>query len=111
MPDPQLDQNGVPQINRSPSAGQPESVKRAATVACQSILNQVAGGGTGQKARESLLKLSQCMRQHGYPTFPDPNPTTGRLSLAGTGIDTSSAQYKAAFSTCATQAKISTQGG
>jgi hypothetical protein len=111
MPDPQLDQNGVPQINQSPSAGQPESVKHTATLACQSIINQVGGGSTGQKARESLLKLSQCMRQHGYPTFPDPNPTTGRLSLVGTGIDTSSARYQTAFSTCTTQAKISPQGG
>lgn len=49
------------------------------------------------------LELSQCMRSHGVPNFPD--PTTGPLgeqviNLRGTGIDPSSPTYQAAQSAC-----------
>lgn len=46
-----------------------------------------------------LLAVSRCMRAHGVPNFPDPNPTTGELA-APAGIDRSSPQVLAALRSC-----------
>jgi hypothetical protein len=46
-----------------------------------------------------MRKLSQCMRAHCLPNFPDPSGTGsggGGISLVGTGIDPASPQFKAA---------------
>jgi hypothetical protein len=47
---------------------------------------------------QKLLAVSRCMRAHGVPNFPDPNPITGELSPAG--IDTNSPQVLAALQAC-----------
>jgi hypothetical protein len=46
-----------------------------------------------------LLAVSRCMRAHGVPTFPDPNPTTGELN-APAGIDRASPQVLVALQAC-----------
>jgi hypothetical protein len=46
-----------------------------------------------------LLAVSRCMRAHGVPTFPDPNPVTGELNTPA-GIDRSSPQVIAALVAC-----------
>jgi hypothetical protein len=46
-----------------------------------------------------LLAVSRCMRAHGVPTFPDPNPTTGELN-APADIDRGSPQVVAALQAC-----------
>jgi hypothetical protein len=51
-----------------------------------------------QKALPELLKLSQCVRSHGVPNFPDPTPSG--LNLNGTGINPSSPQFQAALKAC-----------
>ena len=48
---------------------------------------------------QKLLAVSRCMRAHGVPSFPDPNPTTGELS-APAGIDKSSPTVLAALRAC-----------
>ncbi len=50
--------------------------------------------GNPQKA----LKLSECMRAHGVPNFPDPN---GQGVIQGSGIDPNSAGFQKAQQTCA----------
>jgi hypothetical protein len=50
--------------------------------------------GNPQKA----LKLSECMRTHGVPNFPDPN---GQGVIQGSGIDPNSRQFQNAQQTCA----------
>jgi hypothetical protein len=49
---------------------------------------------------EKLLAVSRCMRAHGVPTFPDPNPITGELATPA-GIDKHSPQVLAALRACA----------
>jgi hypothetical protein len=49
---------------------------------------------------QKLLAVSRCMRSHGVPSFPDPNPTTGELSTPA-GIDKSAPQVVAALRACA----------
>jgi hypothetical protein len=54
------------------------------------------------------LALAQCMRSHGMPTFPDPNPSggynlTSNGSIEGAGgssIDINSSQAQAAYGDC-----------
>jgi len=46
-----------------------------------------------------LLAVSRCMRSHGVPAFPDPNPTTGAMD-APPGVDRSSPQVLAALRAC-----------
>jgi hypothetical protein len=48
---------------------------------------------------QRLLAVSRCMRAHGVPNFPDPNPVTGELSTPA-GIDRSSPQVLAALRAC-----------
>jgi hypothetical protein len=57
------------------------------------------------KAQESALKLSQCMRTHGVPNFPDPTFSDGgvrmKLKAGGAnGIDPESPQFRAAQKAC-----------
>jgi len=52
---------------------------------------------------EQLLAYSQCMRDHGIAGFPDLGISNGRVdrpSLEGTGIDPSSATFRAADAAC-----------
>jgi hypothetical protein len=54
-------------------------------------------------AYDQLLKYSQCMRSHGLPSFPDPVQESGGISLSlkkGSGLDPSSASFKAAEAAC-----------
>jgi hypothetical protein len=46
-----------------------------------------------------LLAVSRCMRAHGVPAFPDPNPTTGAMNPPA-GIDRNSPQVIAALEAC-----------
>jgi hypothetical protein len=46
-----------------------------------------------------LLRVSRCMRSHGVPTFPDPDPITGELTTPA-GLDKNSPQVLAALRTC-----------
>ena len=48
---------------------------------------------------QKLLAVSRCMRAHGVPSFPDPNPTTGELATPA-GIDRNSPQVVAALRAC-----------
>jgi hypothetical protein len=53
------------------------------------------------KKYQEVLTFSQCMRSHGVPEFPDPNPD-GSISLSGTAreIKFSSSQVESAIQTC-----------
>jgi hypothetical protein len=48
---------------------------------------------------QKFLAVSRCMRSHGVPSFPDPNPTTGQLSTPA-GLDTHSPEVLAALRAC-----------
>ena len=48
------------------------------------------------------MNLANCMRSHGFPSFPDPN---GQNVFTITGIDENSPQYQSAFHTCQEQSQ------
>ena len=52
--------------------------------------------GVSSQETQKLLAVSRCMRGHGVPNFPDPNPITGELA-APAGIDRNAPQVLAAL--------------
>jgi hypothetical protein len=95
LPDPSFDQDGNPQWSVSPKQ-QPQGT----VTACQSYLQAVSAGGTDQAPTAAelaqLTRFAQCVRQHGVPDFPDPDPRTGAFS----GIDKTSPALQAAAQAC-----------
>ncbi len=51
-------------------------------------------------AQSQALGLSNCMRTHGVPNFPDPD-AHGDISIGGTGLDPQSPAFEAAQKECA----------
>jgi hypothetical protein len=47
----------------------------------------------------NALKGAECMRSHGYPNWPDPNPNVAGVWVP-TGVDTKSPQFQSAAKTC-----------
>lgn len=78
------------------SAAQFQSAQKA----CQHLLP--FGNAQGTETHQeflSALKSASCMRSHGYPNWPDPNPNVLYVSLPA-GVDTNSTQFRAAAKTC-----------
>lgn len=77
---------------------------QAAQKACQKLL---PGGGPqplspAEEAQElkELLALAQCMRTHGYPSFPDPDGQ-GTFDFSGSNaVDPNSPQFEQAMNAC-----------
>lgn len=88
MPDP----NGDGVISAPAlKVGSPESKKaEAAAEKCRTLLPAGGGAEPPKMSPEDLEKmraLSRCMRENGVPSYPDPDPETGAVSLSETGID------------------------
>ena len=62
-----------------------------------------------QKEIQKLLAVSRCIRAHGIPNFPDPNPTTGQL-VTPPGIDRRSPIVLAALRACSSLGKAAGLG-
>ncbi|MGH8258592.1 MAG: hypothetical protein ACREUG_02770 [Steroidobacteraceae bacterium] len=61
----------------------------------------VAGStATADAGGSPALEYARCMRAHGVPSFPDPQPNGGFLFKVGAGMDSSSPSYAAAQATC-----------
>jgi hypothetical protein len=62
------------------------------------------GAGTGNKVQQNesaFLQHAQCMRSHGVPNYPDPNPGVNpRTALQQAGISVNSPQVQAASRVC-----------
>jgi hypothetical protein len=72
----------------------------AAQKACQHLYpgGMTPPSGTHQEFLRAL-RSAECMRSHGYPDWPDPDPT--RLGFrVPVSIDTNSPQFQAAAKTC-----------
>ena len=82
---------------------------KAADESCHALMPAPKTGTDGQvpeKAREQALQYSQCMRSHGLPDFPDPQFSSGGISIGGgegqkgAGLDPNSATFQAAQQAC-----------
>jgi hypothetical protein len=71
--------------------------------ACQHLLPSTPSS-PGTKvipSQAQLVRFAQCMRSHGVPNYPDPNPNGGLgAALAQLGINPNSPQFQAPLRTC-----------
>jgi hypothetical protein len=92
--------------------GQVSPQYQAATNDCASL--NPTGSVSPQrqdKALSQLLKVSACMRSHGYKNFPDPTFSNEGIVLHVVGFDRNSPQFQSAWQTCQTQAGIGSAQG
>ena len=101
FPDP--DSNGNLGLNAGPGSGlDPNSPQfKAADQACKHLMPP-PNLGQAAKDRPALLRYARCMRAHGMPDFPDPDPGGGLQIKAsrGSDLDPNSPLYKAADRAC-----------
>lgn len=91
--------------------GQVSPQYAAAVNACASLLPSGSPSAQQQqKTLSELLKVSACMRTHGFPTFPDPTVSNEGTYLHIVGFDRNSPQFQSAWATCTQSAAGSTQG-
>jgi hypothetical protein len=86
LPDPQVDDQGndIYPPGSTPAAGFPQSVLDGCATAWNTVRHwrdqfdatQPQRGGQQRTSAQiqSGVRFAQCVRTHGYPTFPDPNP-------------------------------------
>jgi len=85
----------------------PESVVNQAFAACHTVLEQAGINGgpppppppLTQQEIQNRLAVARCLRSHGVPDFPDPNPTTGDVTLPP-GLTETSPQLLDAAQAC-----------
>jgi hypothetical protein len=56
-----------------------------------------------EQALNQLLKVSACMRQHGFKNFPDPTFSSQGIELHIIGFDRNSPQFQSAWRACQPQ--------
>ncbi len=114
FPDPSTSGGGI-HITLSSGMNPFSPAFKAAQATCRKLL---PGGGPGgapsEQAKQQLLTISQCMRAHGVPDFPDPTTTApsskdaasevigrgGYFLAVPSTIDTSSPAYQHAAAAC-----------
>jgi hypothetical protein len=96
-----------------PSTMNPNSSQfQTANTACQHL--QPGGGTSPAQAQQNLaleVRLSQCMRTHGVPDFPDPSANGQAASGALSKGEQQSPQFQAALRTCESLVHAPTKAG
>jgi hypothetical protein len=75
-----------------------------AAITCAMAVAACGSSGHSPPSGASLslaeLRVSECMRSHGVPNFPDPSGAAGGFNLNGTGINPESPAFRSAQQTC-----------
>jgi hypothetical protein len=101
LPDPQIDANGQPQWPGGEPPVPPESVMRA----CRSIIDrlpaQALAGGADPANVPAMVRFAECIRDHGFPAFPDPLPD-GKFAASAfpPGVKPGNPPFDAAMQAC-----------
>ncbi len=85
-------------------AGVSKQISVVANDSCKHLLKS-GGAATPQQRQQKFafaLKVAQCLRLHGYPTFPDPTASGQRIPP---GIDLRSLQFQTAETSCEKQSR------
>ena len=75
-----------------------------AAIAAADIATSQNSTNISQQELQARLALARCIRAHGVPNFPDPNPTTGDVSPPP-GLSKNSPSILAAIQACPSQAQ------
>jgi hypothetical protein len=76
----------------------------SAAIAAANIFTSQGSSSISQEELRGRLALARCIRAHGVPNFPDPNPTTGDVSPPP-GLNKNSPSILAAIQACPSQAQ------
>ncbi len=84
---------------------------KAADEACKSLLPPPPSAKDQQQEYEQMLRYAKCMREHGFPDFPDPKPGEGISIDAGAHpeLDPNNPRFQAANKACGGPGKANTQ--
>lgn len=73
----------------------------AAMAKCGHLLPGGQGGKLSPQDLDSARKQAKCMRENGYPTFPDPDPSGKiKLDVGALGASPDDPKFKAAMEKC-----------
>jgi hypothetical protein len=98
--DPEVDANGDAHWGDDLKAQMTDAIARA----CSPIIAGIIESGTGRRhprtySFDSLVANAACMREHGLPDYPDPNPNAENQGLAD-GYDKANPTVLAALIAC-----------
>jgi len=74
FPDPEVGADGVPRFPDSAPRVPPATQQACSTVAAQIPPDYTSTVAVSSSDLEKLLQLARCIRTHGVPDWPDPNP-------------------------------------
>ena len=94
-------------LDKSVLKSYPDAVSLQAITACSAAIaaaNIASPNSTtiSQQELQARLALARCIRAHGVPNFPDPNPTTGNVTPPP-GLNKNSPSILAAIQACPSQ--------
>jgi hypothetical protein len=96
-------------LDKSALKAYPDAVVNQAMNACRTALDQAGllsgqDSSVSQQEIQARLALAGCIRSHGVPNFPDPDPTTGDVTPPP-GLSKTSPSILAAIRACPSQAQ------
>lgn len=111
MPDPDADGR----IRIDPDSDVDEAEMQNAQEACSNLLGSGpsdSSGGLGAAEKQRMLDLAACIRENGFPDFPDPEfGDGGQVMLGGEGIDPGDPAFQATAKTCEEEVGFPAPGG
>ncbi|GAA0928364.1 hypothetical protein [Virgisporangium aurantiacum] len=106
MPDPEVDDDGRVKFGGPAEAGAEPADREKVQAAQEKCKQYLPNGGEPPKLTteelDQMRKFSQCMRENGYPDFPDPQPDGG-IRIEGdqnSDMDPDSQKWKDAHKKC-----------
>lgn len=101
MKDPEVDSDGRAKVQITVPKNVDRSTVDAAEKKCRPLM---PNGGEMPKAQpeqlERMREMSRCMRENGYPGFPDPSPEGGIQITPESGVDPEDPAFQAAEEKC-----------
>lgn len=101
MEDPKVNPDGTSQIKIAIPKGIDKAVVDAAQKKCRPLMPN--GGEMGKANPEQLERMramSRCMRENGFPAFPDPSPQGGIQIGPDSGLNPDDPAFQAAQEKC-----------
>ena len=102
-------EHGIPMEDPKPGEGikltVPQNISKEDVDAANAECKQYLPGGGDRpvptaEEMEKLRAFSQCMRDNGVESFPDPGPDGGLMIDQGSGVDPESDEFKSAQEAC-----------
>jgi hypothetical protein len=102
FPDPNANGSFDLKVTKGSDLDPSSSAFQSADQACKSLQPAGFGSGSTQSVanQNKTLQFVSCMRSHGVPKFPEPQPTGALLLTSSSGVDPNSPTFQSAMQTC-----------